>query len=61
MLKAEKVCKRFGDHIVLQDLDCHVDNGTIYGLVGFNGAGKTTLLKIMAGIYKPEGGGAFLD
>lgn len=61
MLKAEKVCKRFGDHIVLQDLDCHVDNGTIYGLVGFNGAGKTTLLKIMAGIYKPEGGSAFLD
>lgn len=56
MIQINNVTKRFGDFTALQNISIQVDDGSIYGLVGYNGAGKTTLLKSIAGIYRPERG-----
>lgn len=47
ILKAEGVCKSYGEKTVLQNLDLTIEPGRIYGLIGRNGAGKTTLLGIL--------------
>ncbi|MEO0553890.1 MAG: ABC transporter ATP-binding protein [Bacteroidota bacterium] len=41
---------------LFNDLDCHLEPGSIVGLLGKNGAGKTTLLKLMIGLLYPSGG-----
>jgi ABC-2 type transport system ATP-binding protein len=53
---AKEVTKYFGPLKVLENLNCTVERGSIYGLIGYNGAGKTTFLKTVAGIYRPDGG-----
>ena len=47
ILKAEGVCKSYGEKTVLQNLNLTIEPGRIYGLIGRNGAGKTTLLGIL--------------
>lgn len=61
MIEVKNLTKRFGDFTALQDISLTVDNGSVYGLVGYNGAGKTTLLKNISGIYKPEAGEVLFD
>ena len=47
ILKAEGLCKSYGNTEVLHNLDLEIQPGKIYGLIGRNGAGKTTLLGIL--------------
>lgn len=61
MIEVERVSKQFMDIEALQNVTLSVHKGSIYGLVGSNGAGKTTLLKILAGIYKQDGGKITID
>ena len=61
MIQIEGISKRFGNYQALEDISIEVNDGTVYGLVGYNGAGKTTLLKIIAGVYKPNEGHVFID
>lgn len=61
MIEVKNLTKRFGSFTALQDISLTVENGTVYGLVGYNGAGKTTLLKNISGIYKPEAGEVLFD
>lgn len=61
MIEVEGITKRFGSHVVLEDVSLAVGDGMVYGLVGYNGAGKTTLLKIIAGVYKPNAGVVRID
>ena len=61
MLEVKGLTKRFGDFTALSGISLTVDDGSVYGLVGYNGAGKTTLLKNISGIYKPEAGEVLFD
>ncbi len=61
MLEVKNLTKKFGDFVALQDISLKVNDGSVYGLVGYNGAGKTTLLKNIAGIYKPNEGTVLFD
>lgn len=56
MIRVEKAVKRFENTTALNGLDLHVEQGSIYGLVGTNGAGKTTVIKALTGIQRLDGG-----
>ncbi|MCH5266902.1 MAG: ATP-binding cassette domain-containing protein [Lachnospiraceae bacterium] len=42
--------------LILRDFNWKLQKGSIYCILGSNGSGKSTLLKLLAGIYKPQGG-----
>ena len=41
---------------VLKDINFHVDEGDIFGIVGFSGAGKSTLIRCLNGLEKADSG-----
>lgn len=61
MIKCNGLCKNFGTFKALTNVSCTIESGGIYGMVGSNGAGKSTLLRILAGIYKSDGGSVLVD
>ena len=61
MIKVKEVSKNFEDFVALDNITCNISDGCIYGMVGSNGAGKSTFLRVLAGIYKPEKGEAYID
>ncbi len=56
LCKLDKVAKFYGTRLVVKDVSCCVEQGTVTLLAGPNGAGKSTLLKIMAGLARPSAG-----
>lgn len=56
MIKVTGLDKYLGGNKILDDINIHVQKGSIYGLIGPNGAGKTTLIKNLVDIYEPEKG-----
>ena len=61
MIEVDNVSKAFGSYRALKDISFTVQDGSVYGLVGYNGAGKTTLLKIIAGVYRADAGHVRID
>lgn len=61
MIEINNVTKKFGDFTAIENMSFKVENGSIYGLVGYNGAGKTTLLKTIADVYRANGGVITID
>ena len=47
---------RFGDRVILDDVDWTIGPGDRYGIVGANGIGKTTLLRIIQGLQPLDSG-----
>ncbi|HET7014441.1 MAG TPA: ATP-binding cassette domain-containing protein [Streptosporangiaceae bacterium] len=56
VLRAEHISKRFGAVTALVDINLHLAQGEILGLIGDNGAGKSTLLKILCGFQPSDTG-----
>lgn len=56
VLETDKVTKRFGGLVAVNEVTMHVAEGEIVGLIGPNGAGKTTLLNAIAGLNPPTTG-----
>lgn len=55
-IKSNKLTKKYGRQVALDQVSIQVEQGDIYGLIGRNGAGKTTLLKILSQQIHPDSG-----
>ena len=60
-LRVEHINKRFGAVTALHDVNLHLRQGEVLGLLGDNGAGKSTLIKIMCGFQPPTSGRIILE
>ncbi|MFC4004851.1 ectoine/hydroxyectoine ABC transporter ATP-binding protein EhuA [Prauserella oleivorans] len=47
MIRFDRVVKKFGDHVVLRELDFTVKPGEFVTLIGPSGSGKTTILRLL--------------
>ncbi|WP_205744815.1 ATP-binding cassette domain-containing protein [Yimella sp. RIT 621] len=57
-IEAERLVKKFGQHVVLDELSFTVGEGTVLGVLGPNGAGKTTAVKAVTGLCALDSGSA---
>ena len=56
VIEISKVSTRFGDHVVLSELDLVVRRKEIFALIGGSGSGKSTLLREMILLQRPDSG-----
>ncbi|VAX06909.1 Energy-dependent translational throttle protein EttA [hydrothermal vent metagenome] len=56
VIEAINLSKRFGDKLLLEDLNFNLPKGGIVGIIGPNGAGKTTLFRMLTGAEAPDSG-----
>ena len=56
VLEIERLRKRFGGVIAVEDVSLRLEAGRIYGLIGPNGSGKTTLFNCITGVERRDGG-----
>lgn len=61
MLKANGICKNYGDLKVLKNVDIEVNQGEIVSIVGKSGTGKSTLLHILGSLDNPDSGEVFIE
>lgn len=60
-IETHHLVKRYGDRVVVNDVNVEVEQGTIVGLLGPNGAGKTTTFYMIVGVIAPDGGDVKVD
>jgi putrescine transport system ATP-binding protein len=60
-VRIEKVTKKFGDFIAVDDVSLDIYKKEIFCLLGASGCGKTTLLRMLAGFERPTSGRIFID
>ena len=56
MIEVEKLTKKYGDHVAVDNLSFRVERGMIYGFLGPNGAGKSTTMNMMTGYIAATSG-----
>lgn len=56
MLKVERLTKRFGELVAVDDLSFEVPRGQMLGIIGRSGAGKSTLLRMLNRLVEPSSG-----
>ena len=56
VIEVEKLTKRYGDLLAVNDISFTVRNGEVFALLGPNGAGKTTTVEIIDTIRTPTSG-----
>ena len=56
MIEADRLTRRYGDFLAVDDVSFSIGHGEIVGLLGHNGAGKTTIMKMLTGYLEPSSG-----
>ena len=56
VIETKELCKRYGKNLVVDHVNLHVPEGSIYGFVGENGSGKTTIMRLLMGLANPTSG-----
>ena len=56
VLELKGARKAYGDKVVLNRVDLHIERGDRIALVGHNGAGKSTLMRLLSGQESPDTG-----
>jgi ribosome-dependent ATPase len=61
VILTDRLTRRFGHVVALQDVSLDVPRASIFGLLGPNGSGKSTLIRVLCGVLRPsEGTGVVL-
>jgi len=58
MIELERLVKKFGDLVAVDDLSLTIPRGEFFAMLGPNAAGKTTTIKLLTGLIKPTSGRA---
>ena len=56
ILETNNLTKVYGQKEATKNVNLHIREGQIYGLIGRNGAGKTTVMRMISGLSKPTRG-----
>lgn len=56
MIKVEHLTKKFQEKVIFEDINCTLETGKTYAIVGKSGAGKTTFLNVLSGLEQPSSG-----
>lgn len=56
IMETKDLTKMYGNKYAVKDINIHVREGEIYGLIGRNGAGKTTIMRMLSGLSTPTFG-----
>lgn len=60
-IELKDITKRFGSVVANDGVNLGVKSHEILAILGENGSGKTTLMNMIAGIYRPDEGGIFIN
>lgn len=60
-IEVKNLKKAYGKNVVIPDLSCEMEEGTLNTLLGASGSGKSTLLRSMAGLEDIQGGEIYID
>ena len=61
MIKIEHLSKKFGNLVVLGDVNIEIREGEVISVIGPSGTGKSTLLRCINLLERPSGGSIFID
>jgi phospholipid/cholesterol/gamma-HCH transport system ATP-binding protein len=61
IIRVEHLEARYGDRVILHDVNCEVRRGEVFVIVGGSGSGKTTLLRHMIGLLQPAAGRVLIE
>jgi ABC-2 type transport system ATP-binding protein len=61
VIAVERLTKRYGKTLAVDDLSFQVEPGAVTGFLGPNGAGKTTTLRILLDLVRATSGSATID
>lgn len=56
VVETHDLTKKYGGRAVVDRVNMHIPEGSIYGFVGENGSGKTTIMRLLTGIASPSEG-----
>jgi ABC-2 type transport system ATP-binding protein len=60
MIELERLVKKFGSLVAVNDISLTIPKGEFFAMLGPNAAGKTTTIKMLTGLIKPTSGHARL-
>ena len=61
MISVKNLSKKFGDIVVLRDINANINKGEVISIIGPSGTGKSTFLRCLNLLETPSGGSITID